>query len=76
MAPVVPVRIVPLADQAQVRLVDQGGGLKRLTGRLVAQLLGGELAQLVVDQRLELVGRSGVALGDGVQDLRDLAHKV
>ena len=45
--------------QPQVGLVDQGGGLKRLAGLLLGQFLGGELAQLVVDQRQELLGGAG-----------------
>ena len=54
----------------------EGGELECLAGCFVGQLLGGELAQLAVDQRQELVGGGGVTLGDGVQDLRDLCHKV
>ena len=54
--------------QPQVRLVDQGRGLERLAGLLLGQLLGGQLAQLVVDQRQELLGRLGVALLDGRED--------
>ena len=42
--------------QPQVGLVDQGGGLQRLAGLLLGQLLGRQLAQLVVDQRQELLG--------------------
>ena len=45
------VALTRLADQAEVSLVDEGGGLERLAGRFVGQLLGGQLAQLVVDQR-------------------------
>ena len=56
------------ADQPQVGLVDQGGGLERLAGLLLGQLLGRQLAQLVVDQRQELLGRLRVALLDGRED--------
>jgi hypothetical protein len=56
--------------------VDEGGGLERLARRLVDEAVGGELAQLVVDQRQELVGGGGLPFGDGVQDLRDLAREV
>ena len=38
------------ADQPQVGLVDQGGRLERLPGRLAGQPGGGELPQLVVDE--------------------------
>jgi hypothetical protein len=37
--------------KAQVRLVDEGGGLERLAGRLMGEFLRGQLAQLRVDQR-------------------------
>ena len=62
------------ADQAQVGLVDQGGGLGRLPRRFPGKLLRGQLAQLVVDQRQELAGGVRVAFGDGVQGLGDLPH--
>jgi hypothetical protein len=37
-------RFVLLADQAQVGLVDQGGGLERLPGGLLGHLVCGEFA--------------------------------
>jgi hypothetical protein len=41
----------------------------------MGELLGGELAQLVVDQRQQLRGALRIALLDGGQDARDLvAH--
>jgi hypothetical protein len=64
-----------LADQAQVRLVDQGGGLERRPRRFPGKLVCGQLAQLVVDQGQELAGGVRVAFGDGVQDLGDLVHE-
>jgi hypothetical protein len=45
------VLIVRRADQTQVRFVNQGGGGERLSGRLLRQLPGGELAKLVVNER-------------------------
>ena len=65
-----PVRI----HQPQVRLVDQGRRLERLAGLLLGQLLRGQPAQLVVDQRQELLGGLRVALLDGGQDARDFGH--
>jgi hypothetical protein len=41
----------------------------------VGQLQGGEVAQLAVDERQELLGGVGVAMFDGVQDAGDLAHE-
>ena len=45
--------------QPQVSLVDQGRGLEGLAGLLLGQLLRGQLAELVVDQREELLGGLG-----------------
>ena len=63
------------SDQPQIRLVDQGRGLERLAGLLLGQPLGGQLAQLVVDQRQELLGGLGVAVLDGREDARDVVHR-
>jgi hypothetical protein len=60
--------------QAEVGLLDQGGGLERLAGLLLGQLRRCQLAQLVIDQRQELLGGLGIALLDGGQDTRDVGH--
>src|SRR5262245_54127907 len=71
----VPLLSLPLAHQAQVRLVDQGGGLQRLPWLFLSQALSGELAELVVDQGQELFRGGWVALLDGGQDACDVvAH--
>ena len=67
--------IVLAVHQPEVRLVDQGRGLERLAGLLLGQLLGGQLAQLVVDQRQELLGRLRVALLDGREDAGHVLHR-
>jgi hypothetical protein len=41
---------------------------------LLRELLGRQLAQLVVDQRQELLGRVQVALPQGGKDARDFTH--
>jgi hypothetical protein len=74
VAPAVPAR-VGRADQAEVRLVDQGGGLQRLPGPLPGQPRGGEPAQLVVDEREQRVGGPGVAVPDRRQDPRHVVHR-
>ena len=53
----------------------QGGRLQRLAGLLLGQLLGRQLAQLVVDQRQELLGRLRVALLDGREDAGHVGHR-
>ena len=52
----------------------QGGGLKGLTGLLLSQFVGRQLAKLVVDQRQQLRGGVRVAVLDGRQDARDIGH--
>jgi hypothetical protein len=47
---------IPL-DEPQVGFVDQGRGLERLTRLLLRQPLGRELAQLVINQGQQLLGR-------------------
>ena len=69
-----PIRLA--AHQPQVRFVDQGGRLERLAGRLVGQPLGRQAAQLLVNEREQPAGGVRVALLDGFQNARDLAHAV
>jgi hypothetical protein len=54
--------------------VDQGRGLEGLAGFFAGQPLRRQLAQLVVDERQELLGGARVALLDGRQDAGDIAH--
>ena len=62
------------ADQPEVGLVDQGGRLERLAGLLRGQPGGGELAQLVVDERQQL-GRGLRVAGRGrVEQAGDVGH--
>src|SRR5262249_12105531 len=61
-------------NKAKVGLVHQRGGLQGLSRLLLGQLRRRELAQLVVDQRQELLRGGRVALLDGRQDAGDFAH--
>ena len=62
------------ADQPQVRLVHQRGGLKRLAGLFLRQFLRRQLAQLVVDDGQKLLGGVRVAVLDGVENLGHVTH--
>jgi DNA invertase Pin-like site-specific DNA recombinase len=74
MPPSVPVPVRVVADQAQVRLVDEGRGLECLAGLFPSQPPGGELPQLFVDQGQELPGRIRVALLDRRKHARHVTH--
>src|SRR5262249_25084283 len=60
--------------QAQIGLVNQGRGLKRLAWLLLSEFLGCELAQFVIDQGQQLVGSLRIALLDSRQDARNFVH--
>ena len=61
--------------QPEIRLVDQSRRLERLAGLLLNHLFGRQFAQLVIDQRQQLLSGLRIALFDGIQDLGDIAHK-
>jgi hypothetical protein len=60
-----------LRREAAVGLVDEGGGLQGVAAALAAKIGGGAAAQLVVDQRDELVARGEIALAPRLQEARD-----
>src|SRR5262249_40257671 len=60
--------------EPDVGLMDQGRGLECLAGLFLGELLGRQLAQLVIDQRQKLLGGVRIALLDGRQDAGDIAH--
>jgi len=70
-ATVVPARA---AHQPQIRLVHQRRRLQRLSRLLLGEAGGGELAELVIDQRQQLLGGQRIAGLGRLQDLRDFAH--
>jgi hypothetical protein len=65
---------LPVADQPEVRLVDQGRGLQGVVGGLACHPDGRQLPQLVVDEREELGGRVPVAGRGGVEEPGDVIH--
>ncbi len=62
------------ANQAKICLMDQRGRLQGLARLLLGHFLGGKLAQFIVDQRQKLLGGFRIALLDGAQDVRNVAH--
>ena len=50
------------AGQAQVGLVDEGGGLQGVIGALLAQVISGQAAQFAIDDREQLVEGFTVSL--------------
>jgi hypothetical protein len=74
VAAMVPLMFVTLSDQAQVGFVNQGRRFQSLTGFLLGQSLGGQSAQLVVNERQQLGRRVAIAGSAGIQDLRYVTH--
>ncbi len=56
--------------------MDQGGRFQRLTHLLLGQSMGGQPAQLVVNQGQQLRGRVGIAGIETGQDARRVAHPI
>jgi hypothetical protein len=54
--------------------MNQGRGLQGLPGFFLGQLPGRQGAQLLVDQRQELLRGGGIALVNRIQDLGDFGH--
>ena len=67
--------MVLVTDQPEVGLVDQGRGLERLPRLLLGQLLRGQPAELVIDQRQQLLGGLGIALLDRREDPCHFIHR-
>jgi hypothetical protein len=62
------------STKPQVGFVNEGRCFECLSGLFLGQPLRGQAAQLVVDQRQELLRGNGVALFDGREDTRDVGH--
>jgi hypothetical protein len=65
---------VLVADEAQVGLVDQGGGVQGVAGGLRGHPRGGEPPQLVVNEREEVGGGFAVASRGGIEQAGDVGH--
>jgi hypothetical protein len=66
---------VLVTDQPQISLVDQGGGVERVPGSLGGHFRGGELAQLVVDEREQFRGGPAVTIIGGFDQMSQLRHE-
>src|SRR5438132_5682262 len=73
--PGMPLLTLRALNESNVGFVDQRRRLERLARLFLGQLLRRQLAQLIVDERQELLSAVGVALLDGGQDVRDIAHR-
>ena len=65
-----------VADQPQVRLVDQGGGVEGVAGGLGRHARGGERPQFVVDERQEVGGGLAVAGRGSIEKASHIGHDV
>jgi len=68
----VPVVGLRRIDQLEIGLVDQGRRVERLAGAAPPELLAGLEAQLVIDQRQQLVHGVRLAVARRHEDPRDL----
>jgi hypothetical protein len=66
---------VVAADQPEISVMNERGGLERLPEFFLGQPLRGESSQFVVDERQELLGGLRIALLDGEQDASDFVHR-
>src|SRR4051812_11763587 len=67
---------VLVADQPQVRLVDQGGGVEGVAGGLGRYARGGERPQFVVDERQEVGSGLWVAGRGSIEEAGHIGHDV
>ncbi len=63
-----------LAQEPEIRLVDERRGLERLSGLLPSELQRRQLAQLVVNQRQQLTGCTRITVFNGAQDAGYVIH--
>jgi len=66
--------LVILVGEPQPRFMHERGRLESVAGSFVRHLVSGEFAQLLVNQREQLIGSFGVALLNTVEDTSDVAH--
>jgi len=75
MGAAIPIRIF-VSGQAQPGFMHQRRWLERVAGRFAGHFARGEPAQLPVNQRQQLIGGQGITVLDGMEQLRDLGHRI
>ena len=63
-----------LAGEAEVSLVDEGGGLEGVVGALAAHVGLGEAVQLGIDEGKQIFGGGRVAVMHGLEELGDVSR--
>ena len=63
-----------MADEPKVRFMDQRGGVEGVTRSLLGHACGGELPQLVVNEREQVGGSSAVAGPSGFEKASHVRH--
>jgi hypothetical protein len=63
------------ADEPEVSLVDECGGLKGLTGFLLRKVARGEFAEFLIDQGEELFCSAGISLIDLAKQAGHIGHR-
>jgi hypothetical protein len=74
VAAAIPVLRPVHVHQPRISLMDQRRGFERLAGLLLGQLRRRQFAQLIVDQRQQLLRGACIAVFDGGQNLGDGRH--
>jgi hypothetical protein len=54
--------------------VNQGGGLKGVARSLSGHFVPGQFAQFLINQRQQLIRGGGIAIGQGFENTRNVAH--
>lgn len=75
MPPALPVRF-GVANQSDIRLVDERCRLKRMVARFRFHALCGQLAQLIINKRKKPIRGTGVTLFDGVEKACHFIHEI
>jgi len=63
---------VPLSDELDVGLINQGGRLQTMASSLSAHVVAGQAAQFRIDERYQFIERFFVAIAPFNQQVRDL----